>query len=532
LPATQSIARNLSSAFGLLLVFIVLSAQTPALPSQPTLNEILQNHIRALKGLHLREPHTEETSGTLEGLGATGVFHEWQQGVNQRRDERLGFRTQSVLRVGDKLWIENANGEIRQIEGIVARRQLTQDFVDSGDFAHEPQYVHYIAKQTLRDGRMVYELRVEPPQGEAYVVGIDTNSWFIDETSYIDHDVSQTSVYSDYRVTDGMLVPYMEIDSNGDHAFDVTSRVTNVVTNETIDPSVFAPLVPSVVDNNAPVTVPLDRHRGLLFTTVTIDGKAFHFLIDSGSQGNVLDLQTVKALGLHPEGTLEITGAARVASEGVVETPDLYVGSVKLPTHVASVIDLGGIVGDTHVDGVLGYPFFAAAEVRIDPDRWNMTIARPGTLAPLGSALSVDTDRELPEISASIDGQDSRFIVDTGDSNELLIFKSFIDKYPQVISWVGNSSVRSFGVGGSTNAVNAVVSDLFIGTYHLYNRYANVILASSGAFADRNDGGNIGEAVLSNFIATFDLLNHSIQLDRARSFDDGRFRTQTEKTIP
>jgi hypothetical protein len=511
-------------------VWIALCAQGPL--QQPSLTQILQNHLSALKVLHLHTPRTEETSGTLEGLGASGIFHEWQEGSKQRRDERLGFRTQRVLRVGDQLWIQNANGEIREIQGIVARRQLTQDFVDSGDFAREPQYVHLLGRHMLPDGRSVYELRVQPPQGEPYVVGIDASTWLVDETSYVDHDVSQTSIYSDYRVTEGILVPYTEVDSNGDHAYDVTSRVTSVVVNEPIDPSVFAPLRPSVVDTDTPVVVPLDRHRGLLFTTVTIDGRPFHFLIDSGSQGNVLDIQAVKALGLHPEGSLEITGAARVASQGVVETPDLYVGPVKLPVHVASVIDLGGIVSDTHVDGVLGYPFFAAAEVRIDPDAWKMTIARPGTLPRLGNSITVDTDRELPEISASIDGENSRFVVDTGDSNELLVFKSFIDKYPQTISWVGNSPVRSFGIGGSTSAVNAIVSDLNIGTFHLYNRYANVILASSGAFADRNDGGNIGEAVLSNFITTFDLANHTLELDRAHRFDDGRYRDVTEKTIP
>ncbi|MEO9169878.1 MAG: hypothetical protein ABI282_00960, partial [Candidatus Baltobacteraceae bacterium] len=67
-----------------------------------------------------------------------------------------------------------------------------------------------------------------------------------------------------------------------------------------------------------------------------------------------------------------------------------------------------------------------------------------------------------------------------------------------------------------------------IGPYHLYNRNANVMLASAGAFADRNDGGNIGFGVLRNFVTTFDLANHALYLQKARQFDDGRGRTVTE----
>jgi hypothetical protein len=521
--ATPSTGRSrLNSA---LLSLVALLAFTAQSAPHPSLKQILDDHLAALSAMHLHEPHTQQIIGTVDGLGTTGAFHEWQEGEKQRRDERLGFRTRRILRVGDRMWIENASGEIRELEGIGARRQITSDFVDSGDFAREPQYVRFLQTKTLPDGRTVYELRVSPPHGTPYVVGVDATTFLIDETSYADHDGFETSYYSDYHAKDGVLVPYTEVDTNGDRSFDVTSHVTSVVVNAPIAPSVFAPLTPVVVQNAVPVSVPVLIERGLIFATVTIEGKPYHFLVDTGSQGDVIDAQTAKALGLHPQGTLEITGAKRVASEGLVETPDLVIGGVTLPSHIASVVDLGGVpAGIGHVDGVLGYPFFAAAEVRIDPDTDMMTIAMPGTLPPAGSTLPVDTDRELPEIHVSIDGTDARVVVDTGDTREVLIFRSFLDHHPQVISWLGGTPVRNYGVGGVTDAIEARVADLRIGSFDLYNRYANVVLTARGAFADRTDEGNVGEGVLQNFIVTFDLPDHVMQLAKAKRFDDGRGR--------
>jgi hypothetical protein len=474
--------------------------------------------------MHLREPRTHETIGTLDGLGTSGEFHEWQDGDKERRDEQLGIRTERMLRVGDRLWMQNANGEIRELRGIVARRQVTEDFIDTGSFALHPQMVHYVDSETLPDGRVMYVLEVHPPGGEVYRIGIDAQNWLIDMTSYVDHDSRQVAVYSDYRVTDGMLIPYVEVDSSGDRAFDVTSRVTDVIVDEPIAASVFAPLEPEVVTNASPATVRYEEHAGLIYTQVTIEGKSHRFLIDSASQGNVFDVGLARELGLHAQGALEIRGASRTPSAGVVQTPPIEVGAVELPTHVATVLDLNAVLPTERVDGILGYPFFAAAELRFDPTQGTLTIAKPGSLAADGAQIDVDTDRELPEIQARIEGQETRVVVDTGDANELLLFKTFIDENPGSVSLTHGGAVFNRGVGGSVDAVGAIVNDLQIGPYHLYNRYTNVVMATSGAFADRNDGGNVGYGSLRNFVMTFDLPDHAFYLQRARDFDDGHDR--------
>lgn len=483
--------------------------------------------------MHLHEPRTHETIGTLEGLGLLGTFHEWQDGQDQRRDERLGIREQRELRVGGTMWIQNSNGEIRELHGLLARRQITEDFIDTGAFARHPQFVRFMDVETLPDGRTVYRLRVKPPKGEAYSIAIDAKTWMVDQKSYVEHDAPETETYHDYRVIDGLLIPFVEIDSNGDTKYDITSHVTKVIVDRPIAAAIFAPLEPEAVDAVHPVTIPLHMYVGLPFVDVMIGGHRYEFLVDSGSQGNVIDATVARQLGLHPAGALEIRGAARTASLGVVRTPAISVGGATLPTRIATVVNLQGILANRPFQGVLGYPFFAAAEVRFNPDRRTLTIAKPGALPPLGERLSVDTDRELTEVHATIDREAAaRLIVDTGDSNELLLFTSFIDAHPGLINFAGSPPLENRGVGGSTHAVGTVVDELQLGTFHLYNRNANIILSSAGAFADRNDGGNVGYGVLRNFVTTFDLADRSLFLKRAKDFDDGRYRVRTSRLPP
>lgn len=422
--------------------------------------------------------------------------------------------------------MQNPNGEIRELHGLVARRQVTEDFVDSAAFASHPEDVTFLERATLIGGRTVYRLRVRPPNGEPYVIGIDAATFLIDEKSYVDGDADNTTTYDDYRVVDGMLVPFLETDSNGNHRYDVVSHVRKVFVNDPIPSDIFKPLSTLTVDNAQPVTVPINILGGLPFVHVVIAGETWQFLLDSGAQGIVFNSSVAQALNLRPRGTLEIRGAERVSADGIVETPDILIGGVTVPSHIATVLDLSKIVRDPiQFDGIIGSPLFAGAEVRIDPDTRTMTIAKPGTLPALGTKLDVDTDRELPEITASADGTDTRFVVDTGNASEVLLYKGFIDAHPGLVPFAGRGFVSNRGIGGSAAAVGATLDNLGIGPYHLYNCDANVMLATAGAFADRTDGGNIGYGLLRNFVLTFDLVHHAMYFEKAHIFDDGRYRS-------
>ncbi|MGA8533022.1 MAG: retropepsin-like aspartic protease [Candidatus Tumulicola sp.] len=517
-----------------LVATLMLIGATAATPP-PELAIVLGEHLHALATLKVTQPRTLQTQGTLEGLGLNGTFLTWRDGDRERYDEILGIRVQRTLRVGGVEWVQNANGDVRTLRGIVARRQVSEDFIESGEFARHPENDVFLGRAKLRDGRDVWQIRVEPPGGEPFGVAIDATTFMIDEEAYVDGDGITTVDNSDYRVVHGALYPVVKVESSGDHAYDVTSRIATVRVGEPVDPSVFAPLQPAVVEAPGPVTVPLLTDGRHFFVRSTAGGKPLTLLIDSGSQGLFLDPGAAARLGLVPEGILEVRGSKRISGRGVAALDRIDIGSAHLPVHVVSIVDLSMVTFDGGtVDGVLGYPFFAAAEVRVDPDAMTLTIAKPGTLPARGTPLRIDTDRELPEVSARINGTvDGRFLVDTGNNNDLLVFHAFVEAHPGVVFFGG---ARKFapnrGVGGSSAAVPAVVDRLEIGPFKLYNRNADVMLSDTGAFADVNEAGNIGLGTLKNFVFTFDYSNGTLFLDKARRFDDGRYRPQIENLTP
>ncbi len=514
------------------LAVFLIGAQAPVTSgAEPTihLESALRAYLATIASLHVRDVRRYDERGTIVGLGSTGTFRDIRDGDRERNDEQIGIQTETELRDGDRIYEQNPNGDVRLLAGIALRRSITARAISSGDFARNPSYDTMLGLGRLADGRIVWVIRVAPPGGETYHVALDARTFLVDQVAYVNGDAIHTVDSSDYHVVQGLLVPYTQVESDGDRSLDITSRVTSVAIDPTIAPDTFSPLVSPTVDATQPAIVPLRSYAGLLFVAVRIHGITGNFLLDSGSQGIVISPSLAQRLNLVPQGRLQVSGIARTAANGIVALGALHIGPVRVPVKVASVVDLSKVINQGFpVDGVLGYPFFAEAEVRIHPDLHELTIAKPGALPVRGSPIAIDTDRELPEMLATLNGVQGRFYVDTGDTAELLVFQHFLGRHPGLVSTIGNAQVLERGIGGWNYATKVVVDQLYFGPFRMFHRFANVVLAKHGAFADRNDAGNIGYATLRNFVMTFDLANRVLYLDRARDFDDGRYRSQDQ----
>ena len=279
----------------------------------------------------------------------------------------------------------------------------------------------------------------------------------------------------------------------------------------------------TVVTVAKPETVPLELREGFAFVTVTIAGKPYRFMIDSGSQTNVIDPRVAHALGVQPQGIFEVNGARQVSSEGLVTLDGFKIGDAAFPASEAAVLDIQKVADDP-IDGVLGFPFFESAEVRMDFDKKTVTIGTPGSLSPQGDRIAVDTRDEWPEIAGNINRVPAKLLIDTGDTNELLLFKNFVDAHPDVVEVSAFNFSQNRAVGGSMHVLRTVVSELDLGAQKLFKRYTEVLTETKGVFADPTIGANVGLASLKQFVVTFDLADESMFLQQSASFDDGRFR--------
>ena len=465
-----------------------------------------------------------ETQGTIVGAGLTGTFHTWQDGERERDDEQLGVRRERTLRIGDRAWVENANGNVRELHGVLLRRARTEWLIESGNFVHEPERVRYLRSDVV-NGRRSFVVEVTANQGSAETVYIDATTFLPARFAYVDGDGMTTVDPSDWRTVEGHAVAYRSVVSDGERAFDLVQTTTDVKIGRPIDETVFAPFRSRQLGGDAPATIPLVERDGHYFCVASVNGRSYTFLIDSGAQNILIDSRVARELGLVEEGALEIRGTQRSGGLHTARIARLQLGSVYLDDVVASSIDIASSTGGLlKIDGILGYPLFASGLVKLDFAHRAMLVGPPGSFKVTGAKLDLDVDRGLAETLLQINGAAvAPFIVDTGSTQEVLLFRPYVDRHPGVVPFTGIRG-SNFGFGGASNTYRTELGRLNVGGFELYHRSTDVVLETTGAFADRFAAGNVGLGVLRNFVLTFDEPNAALYVERGADFDDGRRR--------
>jgi hypothetical protein len=478
----------------------------------PPIATILAAYARAT---HSVDVATIETTGTIAGEGLTGEFHTWRDDTHERDDEGLGPRMETTLRVGDRTWVRNSNGNVHELTGFLKRRALTSEFVDSGAFLKAPERVRFVGFGTIGP-RSMWKIEVNAAGGEPETIWVDTQNGLPLRTEYLDGDGPTTIDLSDWRDVGGMTMAFRSVTSDGEHAFDAVQQTTSVKLGQPIDPALFAPLEGSKLITDGVQTVPLLDDGTRIACSVTIAGKAYTFLIDSGSGNVLLDSRLAHSAGLIEEGALEVRGATRTGGMHVSKLKRLSIGTAALEDLVISTIDLGGASNQMRLDGILGYPFFATSMVQLDFAHKLMRFGPPGSFAAPGDRIELDTDREIPEAVFRInDAIDAPFIVDTGNSADVLLYSPFVSAHPNLAPSTGTPGGAFIGVGGTDRSYGTRLASFRLGSTTLTAQPGDVIMAKSGAFADRVDAGNVGLGVLRKFTVTFDLANHALYLDRS-----------------
>jgi predicted aspartyl protease len=493
-------------------------AADPAVPVQT----VIAAYDRAT---HADEVKTFAAEGTLAGQGLTGTFTMVRAGMNEREDDLLGPRHETSLKLGDKLYIRNANGNVRELRGYLRRRALTEEVIDSGEFVKHPELTRFAGWGDFAGAR-VWRLEIVARGGEPETLWIDPSTGLPLRLEYLDGDGPSFIDYSDWHDVKGRKVAFRNTLSDGDHRFDTVQQMSSVRVDEPVDASVFAPLAARVLASDRVHVVPLIEREGHVGVNVRIAGRDWFFLLDTGAQSILVDSAVLKAAGIAGQGAMEVRGAARSGGLTTASLPRLEVDGAAMDDVIVSSIDIGrNLGGGLKIDGILGYPFFASAVVEMDFAKHVLRFGPPGSFAPQGTQVGLDVDRELAEAVLRVNGRlEAPFIVDTGNSGEMLLYRPFLDAHPGLVAF-STSASWNYGIGGANATYRTSLDTLKLAGYDLYHRSVDVVLAKDGAFADRVDAGNVGLGVLRNFVATFDIGNAAMYLAPGASFDDGRRRT-------
>lgn len=244
----------------------------------------------------------------------------------------------------------------------------------------------------------------------------------------------------------------------------------------------------SVEQTSFKTEIPFEMRLGLIIVPVTINGKTYDFLVDTGAP-NLCSEEVAAELNLKP-----VVSQKAGDSQGVKEKldfvvmPDMYLNGICFKETGAAIahINKSEVLACLNADGIIGANLMKEAVWEIDYERQVITISEkrssfsiPDSVihVPFSPALSF-----TPSVNITYNGvEDKNVTFDTGSNgyfaSSKTVYKSIKDKTPTI------KEARSFGSSGS-GLYGAAVSDTNI--------------------TARIDSTRLGDLTLKNNVVTFE----------------------------
>jgi predicted aspartyl protease len=304
-----------------------------------------------------------------------------------------------------------------------------------------------------------------------------------------------------------------------DHPFNQTMTYTRTrfVAGNTSAADVSKPSARQIVSfpaGRAAVDLHAHFEGGQISVPVSIAGRTFYFLLDSGASALTIDPGVAKELGLTlVNARREVASNRFEAHDTVISAID--VGGLQMHDVVASVVPLGMGRKPTDPAGLLGFDFLAELAVRIDYEHQRVLAMDPRSYEPPSgtdvSALPLRLGSQVPMVNANLGGAISqRLIVDTGSPSALLLFDYFSRRHGDVLRFPLDDIVlssdpaarTSLGIGGDFQSRPFRMRYVGLGHFSIAGLVADTV-TSRGAYP-QDDDGLIGSDLLQFFTVDLD----------------------------
>jgi len=275
-------------------------------------------------------------------------------------------------------------------------------------------------------------------------------------------------------------------------------------------------------DGAQSVTVPLIQRGVHLYVEATIDDKPALMVLDTGAGANILTPRAAKRLNLElGKGQVSVQGAGGdAASASEVKLGKLGVGDATLKAQNAYVIRLPEALV---CDGLLGTPFFQAWIVQFDYEKLRLTLTPRSAFQPPADATAVPIRffNNIPAVEATVDGIKGQFKIDTGAGDALTLFAPFVEEHHLRGKYMPSlQTVTGRGVGGLLYGDMVRLPEFRIGSFRFTRITAELSRQTEGAFAGKENAGNLGGEIWQRFTLILDYPESKIFL-----IPNGRFET-------
>lgn len=432
----------------------------------------------------------------------------------------------------DSRWEVNQNGIVSYSDAPTAKRAaIDESFEDRNGWFNAPENELAYDGTRRYHGKRYDLVTVTPAGGRSMTLWLNARNHLLDRIDQLDSEHHKNiTFFSDYQKIEGVLMPFIVRQTDGDRSQNIIERVKTIRFSSTVDQAAFIPPPPTFKDAELPggrssVTVPFTIFDGRILIHVSIDGHAaVPFLLDTGGR-NYLTPKAAKHLGVKGGGNIPISGIGQKQENAhFAKVGELRLGAVRMLNQVFIIAPLPEALEDTGkeapIAGLVGAQLLQCFPATFNYQEKTLTFYKPGMVPPKPSdaqAFRLYFDGGQPYMQVTVDGVAGIFGIDTGDSGSTTIFGSFYraHKFPVVQPAQPRSQG---GIGGFGAALLTRVGSIGFGQWKLKDPLVTLNFAEKGAFSSDSIAGNLGSRVLRNFVFTLDYDHHQAYFVRSSEF--------------
>ena len=471
--------------------------------------------------------------------GLSGPAESWEDTLTGHYMEKfkLGPATGADGFDGTTVWSVDSSGQPR-VEGAAAARQAAIDEAYRRALAYwYPQRwkaeIEYSGEKE-EQGKRFHVIRITPDGGRPFDMWIDANTYLIDHIVEKADIETRTNYFSDYRVVNGVKLPFSIRSTNGDTKYDQMITLEKIEFNAPVQEAMFhmpAPPPPdfTIAGGKTSTVVPFELLNNHIYVQVKLNGKGpFRLLCDTGG-ANIISPELAKELGLKTEGALQGRGVGEKSEDvGLAKIQALQVGDATLKDQLFAVFPMGAFadVEGVKEDGLIGYEVFKRFIVRVDYEHHTLTLTVPSAFTYQGNGTKIPFvfNSHIPQVDGAIDGLTGKFDIDTGSRSSLDLLKPFVEKHDLVAKYNTKlEAVTGWGVGGASRSLVTRAKMLQLGSdgasVEVHNPVTELTLQSKGAFISPYYAGNVGGGVLKRFNITFDYTHQLLIFEPNANYD-------------
>lgn len=498
--------------------------------------EILEHYYNAIGGLEKLKAEKSsyfEGSVVMESSGLHGTIKRWEEHPLRERVE-LDFavfkRTSGDN--GQFSWVIDPNGklQIQKDETTIQRRSIKY---------MKEMYFH------MDRNSNIFALIIEDIKKlgtvDCYVIKTinninkditldyyNTSSYLLEKTIRTQPEMETHTVLSDYRNVDGIKRPFRQETEILQLGQKQIMLINKSESNIEIETSLFDPPEQDIkdfqfVNGESSEDIPFQLIEDLIFIPVTIYGKEKLWLIDSGAEMSVIDLDYANEIGLQSLGYSKIKGAGNTAEISIVKIPDYHVPGIKFNEQInatANIHELFHKLIGLDVIGILGYDFLSRFVTKIDYADKSISFYQPEKYEYKGNGKLIDAPLKgrLFSIEMKVDDKYSgRWILDIGSGGTYFNYPFAYENNMFNISGIDGIS---FGLGGEFNQRTVCFNAIELAGLIVQKPLITIPLEKGVGTLNRQELiGVVGNTFSRHFVIYLDYKHQQVIFEKGRDFD-------------